>query len=85
MQGKRYQSNDSQFHTWDNMGTFNGQSEHGSGGSRFQRRYGGWYEGWWYSGWYEGWYSEWYGGYLHTGWHEGGTRVIRRRGLVSDS
>ena len=29
MQGKRYQSNDSQFHTWDNMGTFNGQSEHG--------------------------------------------------------
>ena len=29
MQGKRYQSNDSKFHTWTNMGTFNGKGEHG--------------------------------------------------------
>jgi len=29
MQGNRYQSNDSKFHTWTNMGTFNGQGEHG--------------------------------------------------------
>ena len=29
MQGKRYQSNDSKFHIWKNMGPFNGQGEHG--------------------------------------------------------
>jgi hypothetical protein len=28
-QGKRYQSNDSNFHTWTEMGTFNGQTENG--------------------------------------------------------